>query len=571
MKRVVILGHVDHGKSTILGSLLAHTNTLPKTKLEQVRNYCRKNAKPFEYAFLLDAFKAEQEQGITLDVARCFFKYKESEYLFFDAPGHVEFLKNAVTGAFQADYAIVVIDAEEGVQENSRRHAILLSMMRMDNLVVVINKMDLVNYDQSRYVQMKQEYNQFLTEHGIGSSLFLPVSGLVGENIVKKTERMPWYQGKSLLETLEDFTVPSSFAHKPFRMPVQDVYKFTEKGDSRRIVVGFIESGQCQIGDQLCFLPSGKEAAVASVEDFTSQGVTQVVAGTSGGITLSPQIYVKRGELAVKKSEKKPVTSSRIKVRIYCLSPKPLQKGETYILKTGTTKVSFSIEVICSVLNTKTFRYENKNVIEQNDVAECIFVLNSAIAFDIEKEFIQLSRFVIVHEYAIVGGGVISQALFLSEDQHSNVLCEQGCIRPAIFVNNEKRLTQKPFIVFAIGGSDKIIKKFAHEFQNSLVKQNRNILTFEIDSAGLQEQKEHNRCVAILNLLIAVNRSLLCLVKRESRDLLNKLCDYMCSCKVLIVNLSQGKRLQLQSDYCIVSEGNVEKLIQKISEDLKKG
>ena len=190
---IVIVGHVDHGKSTLMGRLLADTGSLPEGKLEQVRETCRRNAKPFEYAFLLDALKDEQAQGITIDTARCFFKTEKRDYIILDAPGHIEFLKNMITGASRAEAALLMIDAREGVQENSRRHAYMLSLLGIRQIAVVINKMDLVDYREEVFEQVKEEYLSFLGQIGITPSAVLPASSFMGENIVEKSGKMPWY------------------------------------------------------------------------------------------------------------------------------------------------------------------------------------------------------------------------------------------------------------------------------------------------------------------------------------------------------------------------------------------
>ncbi|MCF7929080.1 MAG: 50S ribosome-binding GTPase, partial [Spirochaetales bacterium] len=199
---IVVTGHVDHGKSTIIGRMLADTGSLPDGKLEQVKRNCERNSKPFEYAFLLDALKDEQSQGITIDSARVFFKTPKRHYIIIDAPGHIEFLKNMVTGAARAEAALVVIDAAEGIQENSRRHGYLLSMLGIQQITVLVNKMDLVDYDQNVYNKIVSDYRDFLSELDVGNPTFLPVSGRMGENITRPSDKMPWYEGAGVLQVL---------------------------------------------------------------------------------------------------------------------------------------------------------------------------------------------------------------------------------------------------------------------------------------------------------------------------------------------------------------------------------
>ncbi|HUR05452.1 MAG TPA: GTP-binding protein, partial [Nonomuraea sp.] len=213
---IVIVGHVDHGKSTVIGRLLADTHSLPEGKLEQVRAQCELNSKPFEYAFLLDALKDEQAQGITIDAARVFFKSAVRPYLILDAPGHIEFLKNMITGAARAEAALLVIDAAEGVQENSRRHGYMVSMLGVRQLAVVVNKMDLVGWDRGVYDRIVKEYSAFLEQVGIRPSGFIPVSGRGGDNIANRSPNLPWYEGPTVLGALDAFRNEPAPVNQPF-------------------------------------------------------------------------------------------------------------------------------------------------------------------------------------------------------------------------------------------------------------------------------------------------------------------------------------------------------------------
>jgi bifunctional enzyme CysN/CysC len=202
---IVIAGHVDHGKSTVVGRLLADTHSLPEGKLEAVQALCRRNSKPFEYAFLIDALKDEMAQGITIDAARVFFKTPQRDYLIMDAPGHIEFLKNMATGASRAEAALLVIDAEEGVRENSRRHGYMLQMLGIRQIAVLVNKMDLVGYDREVFDDIVKAYTAFLEEIGVKPARFIPVSGMAGDNIAAPSANMPWYKGDTVLVSLVRF------------------------------------------------------------------------------------------------------------------------------------------------------------------------------------------------------------------------------------------------------------------------------------------------------------------------------------------------------------------------------
>ena len=312
--KVVIVGHVDHGKSTILGRLLADTGSLPEGKLEAVKEACRKNAKPFEYAFLLDALKNEQSQGITIDMARCFFKTEKRNYIIIDAPGHIEFLKNMCTGAAKADTALLVIDANEGIQENSKRHGYMLSMLGVKQIAVLINKIDLVNYDINVYNKIVKDYTQFLNSIGISALNFIPVSGIDGENITVNSKKMKWYTGPTVLSQLDAFTKPELPIQKAFRMPVQDIYKFSENNDDRRIVAGTVEAGSVKVGDRVVFLPSEKESAIRNIEGFNVSHLTEAKVPFASAVTLTKQIYIKPGEIMCREGG----NSSSNLIQVYC-------------------------------------------------------------------------------------------------------------------------------------------------------------------------------------------------------------------------------------------------------------
>ena len=409
---IVIAGHVDHGKSTVIGRLLADTGSLPDGKLEQVQENCRRNSKPFEYAFLIDALKDEQSQGITIDTARVFFKTAMRNYIILDAPGHIEFLKNMVTGAARAEAALLVIDADEGVRENSRRHGYMMSMLGIRQIAILVNKMDLKAYSRDVFEAIVKEYTAFLKEINVVPACFIPVSAMLGDNIASLApQHMPWYTGKTVLDMLDAFEKEPPPVDKPFRMPVQDVYKFTRFGDNRRVVAGTIETGSLAVGDEVVFYPSGKTSRVKTIECFNAPVQTQAVCGMAAGFTLEEQIYVTRGELATKAGESKPRVSSRIRVNLFWLGRDPLVQKKDYLFKLGTARVTARLEDVRRVIDASDLNAASKNQVERHDVAECVFKLNRAIAFDPTTDIGATGRFVIVDNYEIWGGGIIAEGL----------------------------------------------------------------------------------------------------------------------------------------------------------------
>ena len=253
--RVVFVGHVDHGKSTLVGRIFYDTNSLPDGKVDQIRESCRKEGMEFEYAFLLDSLLEEQEQNITIDTTQIQFKTARRPYVIIDAPGHKEFLKNMVTGAASADAAVLLIAANEGVREQSRRHGYLLSLLGIRQVVVAVNKMDLVGFSQEVFESVVAEYRAFLSQIGLEARTFVPVSARNGLNVALPARaEMPWYTGPTVLDMLDQFEAPKPLNELPLRLPVQDVYRF----DERRIIAGRIETGTLRVGDQLVFLPNNK-------------------------------------------------------------------------------------------------------------------------------------------------------------------------------------------------------------------------------------------------------------------------------------------------------------------------
>jgi bifunctional enzyme CysN/CysC len=405
---LVVVGHVDHGKSTIIGRLLADTGSLPEGKLEQIRELCARTARPFEYAFLLDALKDERAQGITIDSARVFFTSARRTYVIIDAPGHIEFLKNMVSGAARAEAAFLVIDAREGIQENSRRHGYLMGMLGIRQVAVLINKMDLVAHDERTYQSLVREFARFLAQVGVTPAGFIPVSGANGDNLTRRSTAMGWYHGPTALEMLDGFRPEPTAVEKPFRMPVQDVYKFTAQGDDRRIIAGTIESGRLSVGDTVVFHPSGKRSRVRTIEAFNQPAPRHARAGSATGFTLEEQIYVSRGQIAAREGEPSPKAAARIAVSLFWLGKQPLITGRDYVLKLGSARVRARLESVERVIDASDLQLtEHKPRVDRHDVADCILRLKTPVAVDLVDELAGTSRFVLVDDYEISGGGIV--------------------------------------------------------------------------------------------------------------------------------------------------------------------
>jgi bifunctional enzyme CysN/CysC len=470
--KLVVVGHVDHGKSTIMGRLLADSNSLPEGKLEQVRQFCKKNSRPFEYAFLLDALKDEQSQGITIDSARIFFKSKKRNYLILDAPGHIEFLRNMVTGAANAYGALLVIDAEEGIQENSKRHATMLSMLGVRQIGILVNKMDLVGFAQKRFEDLIEEFKKFLEKLKIEPTAWIPVSGRDGDHVVESSKKMSWYSGPSVLELLDQFPRPLSGERGPLRLFVQDVYKFTNFGDQRRIIAGTLDSGTLKRGDPILFYPSMKRSKVLSIEQFPASKVSQAASGSAVGFTLDEQVYLTRGELVCSDNDQQICISSRFRTSIFWLGKSPLELHKDYGLRLGTRSVSARIMQIEEVVDASTLDSgKQASEIQRNEVAKCVIRTKSPIAFDVSESGLDSSRFVLVDQYDIAGGGIITQEL---EDDQSwvrdevklrNSKWESSLISPS---KRAEQYNQKSALILVTGPKDAGKKPVARALEMEL-------------------------------------------------------------------------------------------------------
>src|SRR5438105_3298380 len=369
--RIVFVGHVDHGKSTLIGRILSDTNSLPEGKLEQVQRACAAENMEFEFAFLLDALLEEQEQNITIDTTQIPFKTAKRNYMIIDAPGHKEFLKNMITGASSADAAVLVIAANEGVQEQSKRHAYLLSLLGVRQFCVVVNKMDLADYSEARFLEIEKKYRVFLKTLNLETNVFIPASARFGENITGRSTKMKWHQGPTLADALDAMTPMALPIDLPLRLCVQDVYKF----DDRRLIAGRIETGMLQVGDELVFSPANKTSIVQSIEHWpvipsavegsrgasfkvsqrdpsTPLGMTGV-AGDSIGITLHEQIFVERGYVA-SHSKDAPIETNRFHAVLVWIPRQPARLSHLYTARLATLEVKCQIVSLDAVMDSSS-------------------------------------------------------------------------------------------------------------------------------------------------------------------------------------------------------------------------
>ena len=404
--KIVIVGHVDHGKSTFVGRLFHDTGSLPEGKLEQLQQIAVRRGVPFEWANLMDALQSERDQNITIDTAQIWFQTKKRQYVIIDAPGHKEFLKNMVTGAANAEAALLLIDANEGVQENSRRHGYLLNLLGIRQIAVLVNKMDLEGFSQARFDAIEAEYRRWLVSIGVTPKVFIPIAAKLGDNIASRSANMPWWTGPTVIETLDDFRVAQPLTGQPLRFPIQDVYRF----DERRILAGRVESGTVSVGDKLVFYPTNKTSVVKSIERWSAPASDTASAGESIGITLAEQIFVERGAVAAHENAP-PYELTQFKARLFWLGRKPFEQGRTYKLKLATQEAEVSIASLDRVLDASTLdtvgAAGTATQVGRHEVAELTLRTKRPVAFDTIDEIVATGRFVIVDGFDVAGGGII--------------------------------------------------------------------------------------------------------------------------------------------------------------------
>jgi bifunctional enzyme CysN/CysC len=404
--KIVIVGHVDHGKSTFVGRLLHDTGSLPEGKLEQLQKISERRGMQFEWANLMDALQAERDQNITIDTAQIWFRTKQRQYVIIDAPGHKEFLKNMITGAASAEAALLLIDAQEGIQENSRRHGYLLHFLGIHQITVLVNKMDLVNYSQERFEAIEREYRAFLKSIGVEARIFIPIVARDGDNIATPSAKMNWWTGPTVLSVLDQFRTAEPPAHLPLRFSVQDVYRF----DERRILAGRVESGTIKVGDRLQFCPTNKVSTVKTIERWSAPASDGATASESIGITLEEQIFVDRGAVGARENAL-PYNLNRLKARVFWMGRAPFRTGKLYKLKLLAQEVDCEIDSIEKVLDAstlETIRREGKDAhVGRYEIAELYLRTKRPVAFDAHSEIITTGRFVVCDGFDVVGGGIV--------------------------------------------------------------------------------------------------------------------------------------------------------------------
>ena len=400
MLPVVVVGHVDHGKSTLLGRLLFETGCLPEGKVDSIKKMINRRSTDFEWSYVMDAFKAEREQGITIDTTQIELRTPERDYLLIDAPGHEEFLKNMITGAANATAALLVIDVAEGIRDQTQRHAYLLKLLGVQEVVVIVNKMDLVDHAKNSFMDVAKQILSYLDELNINTQVIIPVVARDGDNLIIHSQRMPWYEGPTVVEALNALPAASLLIDKPLRLPVQDIYHF----DSRRIIVGRIESGRLKIGDEVCFSPTGKVAVITSFEKWNVSRKISAGAGESVAFTLDRELFIERGQII--HSTNAPNITHDLLVRLIWFSKTPLELGAKLQVKFMTSTHQVNIAAIKAVIDLKTLTSFSAETVQRNTVAEVVLHSRTPFAVDSVDELAPTARGVLFDNFNVVGGCV---------------------------------------------------------------------------------------------------------------------------------------------------------------------
>jgi sulfate adenylyltransferase subunit 1 len=412
--RIATAGSVDDGKSTLIGRLLYETNSITKDKIEALESASKRKGLDFlDLSLLTDGLIAEREQGITIDVAHIYFSTPTRKYIIADTPGHVEYTRNMVTGASNVKVSLILVDARQGVVEQTARHLSIASLLRIPKVIICINKMDLVQYQESTFESIKNSLTELIAQTTFeGQEIsFLPISSLYGQNITQPAELMPWYQGNTLLGELEAFEFAETQSKAAARFPVQFVIRpMTEAYHDFRGYAGKISSGTFQVGDEVRVLPTGQESTIASIEKF-EQKLSKAEAGDSVVITLSTDIDISRGNTLIKASEVEAPQLKDFSAQVCWLDHQALSPGKTYLLQHGIhitkAKISQITERLDVVAQTST---ENVDSLKLNEIGRISLRTAQAIHADRYADNPANGSFILIDEFSnsTVGVGFVS-------------------------------------------------------------------------------------------------------------------------------------------------------------------
>ncbi|WP_084420431.1 sulfate adenylyltransferase subunit CysN [Henriciella litoralis] len=442
--RFITCGSVDDGKSTLIGRLLYESKMIFDDQLASLKNESKKfgtQGEEIDFALLVDGLAAEREQGITIDVAYRFFSTDLRKYIVADTPGHEQYTRNMATGASTADLAIVMIDARKGILTQTRRHSFIVSLLGIKNVVLCINKMDLVDYKQEVYDQILADYTEFAEPLGFDKVQAIPVSALAGDNIVEPSDRTPWYDGPPLMRYLDTVEIQSDAQDKAFRMPVQWVNR---PNLDFRGFAGQILSGRVKPGDKLRALPSGKSSKVARIVSMGGD-MEEAVEGHSVTLTLEDEIDISRGDVLC--ADQSPAeVSDQFQATLLWMSDNAMLPGRSYVMKVGGRECQIQITEQRYKIDVNTRAHEAAKTLELNEIGVCNIALDREIAFDPYDDNRRMGGFIVIDRMTneTVGMGLLNFALRRASNIHRQSMDVSKAVRASM-------KGQKPLILWFTG------------------------------------------------------------------------------------------------------------------------
>jgi small GTP-binding protein len=400
---IVITGHVDHGKSSLIGRILFDTGSIPESLVEEIRRISQEKGEDMQFAYFLDALEEERTQNITIDTTQTFFKTEKRPYIIIDAPGHREFLKNMVSGASLADAAVLIVDISRGIEEQTRRHANILKLLGLTDVIVAVNKMDMVNYDQEKFIAITREIQDFFKKLKLTPKRIIPISAKTGENILKSSQNLSWYQGLTLLQELDSLEEPLDMSTKDTRISIQGIYP--KNGEN--ILLARIESGEVKMGDNFEVYPGNNKVKIKTIKNGFSEPMTANT-GQSVGLILSDKSDIDRG--AVLSNGKAPHQTSQLRTTIFSMTEKTIPADKELILKCGTQEVKSRIKKVYSRVDSSTLEVKSEDTdrLEGTEVGDVDIETDSPVVFENFNSVPGLGRIVLVENDEILAAGIIN-------------------------------------------------------------------------------------------------------------------------------------------------------------------
>ena len=474
--KIVIVGHVDHGKSSLIGRLMYELDQVPDGKYEELKKVSEKRGMDFEFAFLLDALQAERDQGITIDTTQIFFKTKKRNYVFIDAPGHKEFIKNMITGAASADIAILIVDVDEGIKAQTKKHAYILKLLGIKKVITLFNKMDKINYDENKYLQVRKQLEEYLTKINIKALNNIPISAKIGDNISTKSKKISWYDGKPLVNVLDNYNCNDNQMENILRFPVQDIYKVSDK----RIIVGRIESGKINLGDEILVMPSNEKVKIKSFEEWPKPK-KEYNTGDCLGLTLSDEIFVDKGNI-ISHPNKPPKLMNTFEANLFWLNDKKMDLSKKYQLKINTGEYTVNIRKVNKIIDTESLESTNKKIPNKNDVSEVVIHSSQLIPMDDYNVLTKTARFCLLDENEIVAGGIASLQNYPDQKE----LNSSSNIKPINFdvteVDRASRFNHRSGVIWMTGLSGSGKSTIAKEVERKLFSKDFNVFILDGDN-----------------------------------------------------------------------------------------